>query len=120
MAIFNADITTPANTPASKPIETEIPITKGVIHKLEIDFPAGSRGLLHLQIKKGDRLLWPANTSGSFRTDNRLISFAEHREITFPPYKLIAVTWNLDDTHDHIVIIRFGILPRRIVMKRLL
>lgn len=117
--IYRFNISTPANTAESAKQKTVLKVSRGVIHQLDIVYPPGPSGLLHLQIAKALHQLWPSNPSGSFAADQNMITFREHYELMTDPFQLEAYTWNLDDTHDHSVIIRLGILPRKNILRRL-
>jgi len=110
--IYRFGITTPANTTSSGKKRTDLKITAGIIHQLDIVFPPGPQGLLHVQINRGLYQIWPSNPDESFAADNDKISFPEHYEITNDPYRLEAYTWNDDDTYAHSLILRFGIFKR--------
>lgn len=117
--IYRFAISTPANTTKLNKQKTRMKVTRGVIHQLDIVFPPGPNGLLHLQINAGQNQVWPTNPEEEFASDNDIISFREHNELMLEPYRLEAYTWNLDDTYAHTVIVRIGILPRKNILRRL-
>lgn len=99
----------PANTAKTSPVEVEAKLTHGVVHRLEIEFPAGCAGLAHLAIDRGLHQVWPTNPPGSFASDNHVIAFDEAHEFTTEPYTLSLRGWNLDDTYPHTLVVRIGI-----------
>ncbi len=105
----------PANTTQKSPTELRCKLTHGIIHRIEIAFPAGCAGLAHLQIKEGLHQLWPTNPEGSFNTDGYTIVVNEFQELYRSPYTVTLVGWNDDDTYSHTLEIRFGILPKQIL-----
>lgn len=109
--IYRKSITTSANTLEANKDDTEIALTKGIVHKLDITFPSGCQGYLHVAINHGLHQIWPYEVDQSFATDGETITFPEFYHIKFRPFGLMVYTWNLDDTYDHDVIIRIGILP---------
>lgn len=117
--IYSFTISTPANTTEVNAQETTLKLNKGVIHRLEVLFPAGPAGLLHLQIKEGLYQLWPGNSEGNFAEDDNALSFAEYYELFRLPYRLTARTWNLDDTYAHKVTIRIGVMKKNVLLRRL-
>lgn len=117
--IFSFDISTSANTAEANRVKTDLKLTRGVIHQIDIVFPPGCAGLLYVAINHGLYQVWPTNTGEYFHTDAETISFREHYELIFPPYQLSVYTHNLDDTYNHSVIIRLGILPRKFILRRL-
>lgn len=113
--IYRFSISTDASTSESSAKETTLLIERGIIHQLDIFFPPGPSGLLHLQIFQSLHQLFPYNTGASFAAAGVNISFPEFIPIEQAPFTLTAKTWNDDDTNAHVVIIRMGILPRQIV-----
>lgn len=85
-------------------------ITRGTINQVDIVFPPGPAALLHVVINRGLHQIWPSNPSETFASDNDIISLRESLDIFTAPYLLKAFTWNLDDTHEHNIIIRIGVL----------
>jgi hypothetical protein len=113
--IYSFSISTPANTPESAKIDTQLKIAYGIIHSVEIQFPPGPCGLLHIHINDALHQLFPYNASEDFASDNETISFREFIPALIEPYILTAHTWNLDDTYAHLIIIRIGILTPEII-----
>lgn len=113
---YDFGFTIPANTAETSPAKQHIQLTHGIIHRVEIGFPAGCAGLVNLQIKDGLHQVWPTNPEGSFNTDAYTIAFNEYYEFFRKPYTLTLVGWNLDDTYQHTLEIRLGVLPEEILM----
>ncbi len=113
---YDFSFTIPANTPEKTPEKLKCKLTHGIIHRVEVGFPAGCAGLVHLQIRQGLHQVWPTNPEGSFRADRYTIAFNEHLEFTRKPYILTLSGWNLDDTYPHTLEVRIGILPSEVLM----
>ena len=113
---YDFDIPIPANTAEDDPYQKELHLTKGVIHRVEIEFPAGCAGLAHLKILKFNAPLWPTNPEGSFHSDNHVIAFNEAYELSTWPYTLTVKAWNEDDTYQHTLKLRLGILPAELII----
>jgi len=109
--VFRYSILTPANTAATAKKKTILKIAHGIITQIDIQFPSGPQGLLHLHINNSLHQIFPFNTGEDFASDSVLITFREHIPHLVEPFELQAYTWNLDDTYEHIIIIRVGILP---------
>ena len=120
MSIFVYAITTPANTAVADKIKTDIKLSQGIIHQLDIVFPPGPQGLCHLTINQALHQRWPSNTDQTFHNDSTTISFKEHLPLLFEPFELQAFTYNLDETYEHEIIIRIGILPVHVLAPWLL
>jgi len=118
--IYRWNISTPKNTLATSKQKTTLKVAYGIVHQIEIQFPPGPTGLLHLQINDALHQVWPINPEGDFASHNVNISFREFIPVLTEPYEFQAYTWNTDDTYAHIVIIRLGILHPRIIAPWLL
>lgn len=110
---YDFAITIPANTAKSSPVEQELNLTYGIVHRIEVHFPAYCAGLAHLIVKRFEQQLWPTNPDGSFASDNYTIAFSEHYSLETSPYTLKVEAWNEDDTWPHTITLRIGILPLR-------
>jgi len=108
--IYSFAISTPANTPKATPVETNLKLTAGIIHQIDILFPTGCAGLAYIAINDGLHQVWPTNPDESFHTDGETISFKEFYELKSSPHILTVFSYNLDDTYDHDIIVRLGIL----------
>jgi len=113
--IYVSRISTPANTTEASPKETVLEVDPGIIHLLEISFPPGAAGLLHLQIFRELHQVWPSNPDADFAWDDVDSSWPEWYEIEVQPLRLLLRTWNEDDTYAHEVVVRFGLLPRAVL-----
>lgn len=118
MYVFN--ISTPANTAGTAKKETVLRIAHGIVKHVEIQFPPGPAGLLHLHINDALHQIWPYNTDANFASHNVNISFQDFIPVLTAPFEMKAYTWNDDDTFAHTVIIRFVILPVRVAAPWLL
>lgn len=113
---YDVSFTIPANTAKAAPLEQQVKLCHGVIHRVEIGFPSGCAGLVHLQVRHGLYQVWPTNAQGSFNTDDYTIPIDDYFELFEEPYILTLVGWNLDDTYDHTLEVRFGILPLSVIL----
>lgn len=118
--IYIADITTPANTLQDSPKKTVLQVTKGLVYKLEIAFPPGSRGLLSCYINDGNYQVWPVGYGSVFRGDNSKIVFDDTYLKLLPPYQFSIFTYNLDELYEHNLIFRLGLVSQEIFMARFL
>ena len=106
---FDFPITTSANTAKANAISTVLDLTAGIIYQVDVLFPGGAAGLLHVQIFNGITQVWPSNPGESFYSDQEKITFSEAYTELQTPFILTAKTWNLDDTYDHTVRLRFAV-----------
>lgn len=118
--IYAWDITTEANTGEEAALRTPLKITKGLIYRVEIEFPPGPLGYCYVQIFDGGYQVWPSNRGEAFHGDNGYITFEETYLKAAEPFELTAVTWNIDDTWPHTIHIRLGLVSEPIFMARFL
>jgi hypothetical protein len=108
--IYLLSDTIPANTAEADARQTTIQLTTGVIHKVDVHFPRGCAGLAHLQFYEGGHQVFPTTLSTDFASDNETISFPTWYVIAAAGEQHWIRTWNLDDTYDHTVTIRIGLM----------
>jgi hypothetical protein len=109
--IYTIHLTLPPNTSKIEAVEEELVVSPGTLKKIEIQFPPGCAGLVHVQIDHFERVTWPSGGADSFIGDTFPLVFEENYRILEIPRKFIVRGWNLDDTYPHMPIIRLGILP---------
>lgn len=117
--IYRFGITTSYNTPATEKQKTILKLGEGIIHQIDIVFPPGLAGKTHAQITRGLHQVWPTNPDEDFASDNNVISFHEHYELDEEPYQLEVHTWNTSTEHNHLIIVRIGLLRKKFVLRRL-
>jgi hypothetical protein len=113
---YDYAVTIPAGTAEASPINQDLVLAKGVIHRVEVEFYPGPRRNVSLVIMRGDHQLWPTNPSGVFSTDAYTIAFDEYLELKDQPLTLRAVGWSPNATYDHVVTVRIGILESKSAM----
>src|SRR5574341_393433 len=109
--IYETRLTIPKNTPATSPQTAVIPVHPGIVKRLEIVFPAGCVGLVHLQVFYWEHQIWPSNPDADFSGDDAHLEFEEDLEIVDLPFEFRVEGWNLDDTYEHTPIVRVLIIP---------
>lgn len=109
--IYTVHLTLPANTSKAEPVDEFLKVSPGTLKKIEIQFPPGCAGLVHVQIHHLERLSWPSGGADSFIGDTFPLIFEEDHKILEIPRHFLIRGWNLDDTYPHTPIIRLGILP---------
>lgn len=113
---YDYSFTIQANTREDDPKRQDILLHQGIIHRVEIGFPAGCAGLAHLQIKHGLHQAWPTNPDGSFNDNDHSIPFNDYYPLWGQPPILTLHGWNEDDTYPHTIEVRLGILPHEVLM----
>lgn len=100
---------------ADSPKEEILTLTKGVIHRVEVEFPAGCRGQVYLKLLHREHQVWPTNPQGAFNGEGYTVPIDEHYKLTSEPYTLKAVAWGVDCGYEHTLTVRVGILPESVV-----
>lgn len=118
--IYAYDVTTEANVTVANAIRTPLKVTKGLVYRVEVEFPPGPLGLQHVTIWDGGYQVWPSNPGESFHGDNGFITFEETYLKLAAPFEFQARTWNEDDTYAHTIHIRIGMVSSEIYMARFL
>ena len=118
--IFQKTITTPANTSRQNEQATVLKIPKGLIYKVEILFPPGPLGYAFLRVADGNYQLWPTESGEYFTGDDQTISFDDLYLKVIPPYEFVIYTYNLDDTYEHDIIFRMGMVSKDVYLARFL
>jgi hypothetical protein len=98
---YQSSIITPANTPESNALDTELVITLGTIHNVLVGFPPGPQGLLHCRILDKGWSLVPWTLGESIAFDNFVYNLIFDYPVVVEPFRLSILTWNLDTNYSH-------------------
>jgi len=92
------------------PAKTVMQVGPGVLHTMEVSFPPGCAGLVHVFVTHWEQQLWPWNTGDTFAWDDYTIRMTGIEfPITTPPYTFTLYGWSEDDTFEHLIVCRLGI-----------
>ena len=106
-------VTVPKNTTETSQTKTIMTLAAGQIHKVEIAFPWGCAGLVHVRLYHNEFQFWPSNPDSSFAWNDYTVSFEENEECIGPGDEWSIRTWNEDVRHDHVIVVRIGVLELR-------
>jgi len=118
--IYSKYISTPIEDYFTIPLQTVLKVTRGLVYKVEVDFPPGPTGLLKVQIYDGGHQVWPSTPGEYFITDGYCISFDDTLLKLIAPFQFDIYTWNEDTKHAHGVTIRIGMVSSELYMARFL
>jgi len=118
--IYRKTITTLKNVTEASPKETDLNITKGLVYFVELMFPSGSEGLLHVQILDGNYQVWPSSYGESFFGDDIYLRYDDLYIKEAAPMFFRVKTWNDDDLYPHKVVVGVGLVSKDIFMARFL
>ena len=116
--IYGLTISTPASTAEKSIPDVTLKITSGLIWLLEVDFPPGGCGLLHVQVFDGSYQVLPATPGESLHGDAVVMKFDDLYFKQAAPFELMIRTWNDDDTWPHATQVRIGVASTRAEMSR--
>ena len=108
---IEAEITVPPGTQVDSPIEKIIPITRGVIKRIDIDFPRGCSRTVGIQIYWGKTPIMPVNPDEWVKADETIVSGEFFHYIYQPPFILTAFACSPEANYEHKIRIRVNILP---------
>jgi len=116
--IYISTITTEANRAKGSAKKTILEITKGLIWRIEVEFPAGCCGLVHLQIFDGLYQVFPATPGESLRGEAVTAGYDDLYLKNAAPFDLTIKTWNTDETYRHTIQVRIGLASYEAFMSR--
>ena len=87
---------------------------------MEVDFPPGCVGLVHVQLFDGKYQLLPASPGKTLFGDGKLLRYDDSYLKEAAPFELTLVTWNEDELWDHTIQVRIGMASSRLFMARYL
>jgi len=111
MPVYVEVLKIPANTPETSPVERRITIEPGVVHRWSVLFPAGCHTLVRFAILYGESHIFPAGKGRWIRGDDETVVYDDRWHTPDRPTTLRLVGWSEDDTFDHTLYIRIGVLP---------
>ncbi len=110
---YEYSIAVPANTTEADPVEQQLPLALGIIHRVEVQFPAGCAGLVHVRLEHHSFGHLPTNPDGNFASDDYTIPVDENLNFAVQPFSVKAILWNTDGTYSHTITLRFGIFESK-------
>lgn len=116
--IYTANITTPKNTSQSSLKKTTISVTKGLVYKVDFYFPPGPAGLMGVAVFDGLFQVWPSTVGDFFVSDDETIRFDDMYLKESAPFEFQVYTYNVDDTYDHVVAVRIGLVSSDMFLAR--
>lgn len=120
MVFYVKEISTAANTSQYAAIKTDARIWAGVIHRVEVQFPPGPTGLLHVTIWHGGHQIFPSEELMDFASDDETIAFNDFYRLVPGDNKIVIRTWNEDTVHAHEVRVRIGVMPEFLLNPQLI
>lgn len=118
--IYLFDEAIPINTLPDNPANYEMPVTRGLVYRIEVTFPPGSFGLAGIRIFNGSYQVWPSTPGKWFRGDNVKIGFDEMYLFDEAPFLFQVQAYNRDSVWSHTIFARIGMVSKKQYMARFL
>lgn len=107
---YRYSLTVPADTPTTTPVTQTMHLAHGIIHQVEVGFPPGCAGLVHVAIFRFEHQAWPSNPDDEFAWDDYNVKIdREFFALITRPYELTLRAWSEDTTFPHTVVCRIGL-----------
>jgi len=116
--IYSASITSGKRGDADDKRVVMLPVCKGLVYRIEIEFPPGCCGLLRCRILDGSYQVWPTSCDDIFHSDARVIGFDDCYLKTAAPFEFRIETVNMDETWSHSIQVRIGMASSEAFMSR--
>ena len=113
MTLYIVDVTVPANTPESKPVEQTVKIEEEVVVKIMVHFPAGCHGYVYTACYYGEEQIFPRPYGSYLHGDGETIAWEEYYELPETPCYLTIRAWSPGTSYDHTITWRISALPRK-------
>ncbi len=113
--IFAKALTVPAATAADSPIEAEIPLAVGIIHKIEITFLDGPENEVHVVVKRpGLHQIFPTH-EGSIIGNAITVEAVLDEPVEESPLKVVVQAWSPNADFAHEISVRVHVLDRELL-----
>lgn len=113
--LYEVDLDVPANTPEKTPVKGTIKLTKGIVNKVGVQFPIGTRATVHVRIYRGGHQVWPTNPDGDIKADGFVVEWDEFYNIDDEPVDLTVMAWSTADTYQYTITTRVNLISPEIV-----
>jgi len=113
--IYEYDLAVPANTLAGAPVSVDMALSPGIIHRLEVGWPAGCNNMVLISIRSGLHQVWPTNPDGYLKGNMYTLSIPVWHDLGEGPATLTAYGCSPGAAYDHAVTIRLAVQRREIL-----
>ncbi|MBA7472234.1 hypothetical protein ES707_07556 [subsurface metagenome] len=107
---FFYEVSIPSGREQILPFEQVLPLSYGIISRMEITIPSGAGGKSHLQLFYHDFQLYPLSRGEDYHGDDSVISFSDTFFMESSPFQLKARGWNTDTHYKHAFLVSIEVL----------
>jgi len=111
---FAWDVRIPKTTPKTSPVTQILKLSKGVISRLDVHFPAGCLYLVGMRLFRWEFQLVPLSRNEWLVGEDGTVPTEPYYELEEVPAQLKLVAYNDDDTYDHTLRIWVSVVPREV------
>lgn len=109
---FAWDITVETTHTEAAPKTQILKLSKGVITRADIKFPAGCRGFVKVRLLRSEFQLVPLSKGEWVTGDDETVPTESYYELFETPTQLKFVGCSPDATYDHTVTVRISVVPK--------
>uniref|UniRef100_A0A6H1ZNX8 Uncharacterized protein n=1 Tax=viral metagenome TaxID=1070528 RepID=A0A6H1ZNX8_9ZZZZ len=99
----------------ASPLDTELKLSAGVIHQVDILFPVNANREVYVRIFQAGYQLIPTNRDDWIRANNTVISTREFYDLVPGANILTVRAYNTHASDNFLISVNIGVLPRRIL-----
>ena len=114
MTLYVVDVTVPADTSQTNPVEYQVEIEEEVVVHVEVMFPPGPRGMVYTACYYGEEQLFPRPYGSYLHGDGETIAWEEYYELPESPCYLTIRAWSPGTSYPHTITWRINALPKNI------
>ena len=114
MTLYIVDVTVPADTFQTSPIEKTVKIEEEVIVKVMVHFPAGCHGYVYTACYYGEEQIFPRPYGSYLHGDAETITWEEYYELPESPCILTIKARSPGTNYPHKITWRINALPRSV------
>jgi len=118
--IYSAEILLPKLAVPNPLTQKVLKVTKGLVYKVELQFPPGCAGLAHVGVFDGAHPCWPSTPGETFNLDGSTISFDDTYLKLAAPFQFEIWGYNEDEKWPHRIHVRIGLVSSDVFMARFL
>lgn len=107
--LYSFDVVIPAGTTEAGAVVVLAEMAPGVVHQVEVLFPAGVAALAFTRALHGAHPVWPANQDGALTGNGGPVRWAEEWELLTEPLALRLFGWSPNARFTHTITWRFAL-----------
>jgi hypothetical protein len=92
--LYSFDLTIPAATPQSAPVQLVARLQRGVITRVRLKIPPGVAAVALTQVYRANFQVWPSNPGGALTGDGEVLEWREQYVVDDVPVDFILRGWS--------------------------